>query len=113
MGVYSEQVQQCMVLCIEIIHYFYTPSSLCLIIQFLPCLRILYGCSEEHLLVVIEIVPTCDLNDNTVRCVWSSTILTVHYCFFNAYNDNLKLNIWPLFTVITLVIYDAGLNGLL
>jgi hypothetical protein len=48
------------------------------IIQFLPCLGILYRCSVEHLLV--EIVPTCDMNDNTVRCVWSSTVLTVHCC---------------------------------
>jgi len=82
-----------------------------LIIQFMPCLGILYRCSVEHLLV--EIVPTCDMNDNTLRCVWSLTIVTYIIVFCNVYSVNMKLNMWPVFSVITLLIYDAGLNGLL
>lgn len=33
--------------------------------------------------------------------------------FLNADNDHLKLSMWSVFAVITLFIYDAGLNGVL
>jgi hypothetical protein len=33
--------------------------------------------------------------------------------FFYSDNVNLKLNLWPVFAVITLLVYDAGLTGLM
>jgi hypothetical protein len=35
------------------------------------------------------------------------------FFFLNSDNVNLKLDLWLIFAVVTLLVYDAGLNGLM